>query len=267
VKRRPSQTGATPDLDKYRVQVLDRAFDLLDLLAESDSPLAASDLCRRSRLSKSTVHRLLTVLESRQIVRRQPATHYFSLGPKLLSLARRFNPEGNRDTAQQLLNRLAHRTGGIARLGVLRMGDQVLLVQTSGSSDPESSGQKLELPVHCTALGKALAAYEPLFSNEFLPYFRFLAYTNRTITEASRFRSELKRVQTCGFACDNEEYQPGFRCLAAPIRNARGHVVAALSISGRSTHINNRNQREILEALLATARELSPSVGLFLHLP
>src|SRR3954462_3047228 len=105
-------------LDKYRIRVIDRTFDLLDALAASDVPLAASDLCKQSRLSKSTVHRLLMVMETRQMVEREGATHRYRLGSKIFDLARSSEMNETRRRPQAFLDRLAQRTGGTARLAI-----------------------------------------------------------------------------------------------------------------------------------------------------
>ncbi len=151
------------------------------------------------------------------------------------------------------------------RVGVRRLYEQISLVLTSGRTVDTAGRGDVRMPIHCTALGKAIVAFEPLFLGELLPYYRFVPYTSRTITEPARFRAELRRVQTCGFACDNEEYKPGFRCVAAPIRDARGRVIAALSVSGTTSEINQRNQEVIIHTLQAATEELSSSADLVLR--
>lgn len=250
--------------DKYRIRVLDRTFDLLDALAESEYPMATAELCKRAHLSKSTVHRLLNVLESRQMVEREGESHRFRLGSKIAELARRSRPAGSIDGTQIFLEELARKTGGTARVGVRRMYEQISLVLTSRRAAEPAIRGGIRMPIHCTALGKAIVAFEPLFVGELLPYYRFVPYTSRTITEPARFRAELRRVQTCGFAYDNEEYKPGFRCVAAPIRDSRGRVIAALSVSGTIAEINGRNQEGIIRTLQAATEELSSSADLVL---
>jgi DNA-binding IclR family transcriptional regulator len=145
------------------------------------------------------------------------------------------------------------------------MYEQISLVLTSGHAVQASSRGDVRMPIHCTALGKAIVAFEPSFLGELLPYYRFVPYTSRTITEPGRFRAELRRVQTCGFAYDNEEYKPGFRCVAAPIRDRRGRVIAALSVSGTTAEINQRNHDSIVHTLQSASEELSSSADLVLR--
>ena len=251
--------------DKYRIRVLDRTFDLLDALAESEYPMGTADLCKRAHLSKSTVHRLLTVLETRKMVEREGESHRYRLGSKVAELARRSRPTGTADGTQIFLEELARKTGGTARVGVRRMYEQVSLVLSSGRVAQPGARGDVRMPIHCTALGKAIVAFEPLFVGELLPYYRFVPYTSRTITEPARFRAELRRVQTCGFAYDNEEYKPGYRCVAAPIRDSRGRVIAALSVSGTIAEINQRNQEAIIRTLQAATEELSSCADLVLR--
>ena len=252
--------GTDKRFDNYRIRVLDRTFDLLDALAASEHPISTADLCRRSRLSKSTAHRLLTVLETRRVVERQSGTHLYRLGSKLDELASGSRPNQKADCAQEALDRLAFRTGGMARLGVLRMSEQISLVFTSRASQaPGAARSDVKMPIHCTALGKAIVAFEPLLLGELLPYYRFVPYTSRTITAPGKFRAELRKVQSCGFAYDNEEYKPGFRCIAAPLRDSQGRVIAAVSVSETTSEINLRSQGEIIRALQRAAQELSAS--------
>ncbi|MFL6417082.1 MAG: IclR family transcriptional regulator [Bryobacteraceae bacterium] len=251
--------------DKYRIRVLDRTFDLLDALAESEFPVGTSDLCKRAHLSKSTVHRLLTVLESRQMVEREGDSHRYRLGSKVADLARRSRPVSSLDGMRTFLEELARTTGTTARVGVRRMYEQISLVLTSGRVTRSAGADDVRMPIHCTALGKAIVAFEPLFVGELLPYYRFTPYTSRTITEPARFRAELRKVQICGFAYDNEEYKAGFRCFAAPIRDTRGRVVAALSLSGTTTAINGRNQEIIIQSLQAATEQLASSADLVLR--
>ena len=254
--------SAEDKLDRYRIRVLDRTFELLDLLAASDSPLTASDLCNKSHLSKSTVHRLLTVLEARRVVERQGETHAYRVGSKLAELARHFEREETLGCPQASLDRLADRTGGTVRLGVLHKCEEISLLFTSQRSLRYKQTQPaVRMPIHCTALGKALVAFEPFFLGELLPYYRFDSYTTRTITAPSTFRAELKKVQSSGFAYDNEEFRAGFRCIAAPVRDARGRVVAAVSVSGTTAEISPGAQAEIMGALRAAAQELSPIIA------
>lgn len=227
--------------------------------------MGTPDLCKRAHLSKSTVHRLLTVLETRKMVERDGDSHRYRLGPKVADLARRSRPLGSVDGTQIFLDELARKTGGTARVGVRRMYEQISLVLTSGNAARLAGSADVRMPIHCTALGKAIVAFEPLFLGELLPYYRFVPYTSRTITEPGRFRAELRRVQTCGFAYDNEEYKPGFRCIAAPIRDNRGQVIAALSVSGTTAEINQRNHESILRTLQAATEELSSSADLVLR--
>jgi DNA-binding IclR family transcriptional regulator len=252
-------------IDKYRIRVLDRAFDLLDALAESEYPMGTADLCKRARLSKSTVHRLLMVLEARKLVEREGESRGYRLGSKVADLARRSRPAESADGTQILLEELAQKTGGTARVGVASMYEQISLLLSSAGVVHSAARADVRMPIHCTALGKAIVAFEPLFVGELLPYYRLVPYTNRTITKAAKFRAELRRVQTCGFAYDNEEYRPGFRCVAAPIRDAKGRVMAALSVSGTTAEINERNLDGIMRRLELAAEELSSSADLVLR--
>ena len=151
--------------------VTDRTFDLLDALAESEYPMGTASLCKRARLSKSTVHRLLMVLETRKLVEREGESHGYRLGSKVAELARRSGPAESADGTQILLEELVQKTGGTARVGVASMYEQISLVLNSAGVVHSAARADVRMPIHCTALGKANVAFEPLFVGELLPYY------------------------------------------------------------------------------------------------
>lgn len=117
-------------------------------------------------------------------------------------------------------------------------------------------------PVYCSAIGKALVAFlpEPELT-ELLTSLTFERRTSQTITNVDRFRRELVRVRELGYAVDNEEFEEGLRCLAAPIFNHRGRVIATIGISGPTHRLNSETMPALAEAVKDAAAAISRELG------
>ncbi|CUS95312.1 IclR family transcriptional regulator [Candidatus Kryptonium thompsonii] len=114
------------------------------------------------------------------------------------------------------------------------------------------------LPAHCTGLGKAMLAFLPESDVKRIIKEKGLKkFTKNTITNKKDLFEELKKIRECGYAIDNEEIEDGLRCIAAPIFNGDGEVIAAVSISGPSSRINETTYEEYSKHVIKTARLIS----------
>ena len=249
---------------EYRIQVLDRAFAVITTLASSDAPLGPAEISDRLKLNKSTIHRLLAVLERNRYVERDLDSGRYRLGLKLVELGSialsRFDLHS---AAKPFIERLASETGETAHLGILRQTEVISLVNAEGHHSvrtPSTVGRRS--PVHCTSLGKVLLAFQTQpFIEEFLRSHRFTHYTDHTIRSASQFRTELKKVRNHGFAIDNEEFEHGLKCVGAPVRDHSGRVIAAISIAGPAFRLTERRMPQLIRSVVNTAAELSTALG------
>lgn len=249
---------------EYRVQVLDRSFAILAALAASQSPLAATDIASRLKLNKSTIHRLLAVLDRHRYVERDSETGRYRLGLKLVELGSiavaRLDVHR---LARPFIERLVQETGETAHLGILRQMEVVSLVNAEGHHSvrtPSTVGRRS--PVHCTSQGKVLLAFQPPSAvDDLLRSYRFTAHTPNTIRSLTRFRAELAKVRNYGFALDDEEFEAGLRCVAAPVRDHRGEVNAAISIAGPTFRVTAQRMPELIRTVVNTAADLSAALG------
>jgi DNA-binding IclR family transcriptional regulator len=249
---------------EYRVQVLDRAFAIVDVLASSDSLLGATELGERLALNKSTVHRLLAVLERNRFVERDLPTGKFRLGLKLVELGSVALSRFDLHTyAKPFVERLVDETGETAHLGILRQSEVVSLVNAESRRSvrtPSTVGRRS--PVHCTSQGKVLLAFQAEKQvDEILRSYRFTPYTRNTIRHAAAFRTELASVRNHGFAIDNEEFEEGLRCIGAPVHDHTGKVIAAVSIAGPAFRVSAERTPQLIRCVLNAAGELSQSLG------
>ncbi len=154
-------------------------------------------------------------------------------------------------------------TGETAHLGVLRDGQVVSLVNIESSQTlrtPATVGTRT--PAHCTSLGKAMLAFvtrEHL--DDFLRGRKLEAYTPMTITSAAKFKAELRSIAKRGYAVDNEEREPGFRCVGAPLWDSAGEVVAAISIAGPVFRIGDDRMQNLSATVMRIAARISASLG------
>lgn len=253
--------GATEHIRDYDVRVLNRAVAILNELATGLKE--KSDLSRNLGLHKSTVHRLLAVLDRNGFVERKPGGREYGLGWRVLELgmvaALRLNIL---DCVKPYLAELVDRTRETADLGVLCEGEVVSLLNVESLDSvrtPATIGRRV--PLHCASEGKAILAFLPSEQiQEHLKGYVFTRRTRNTITTKQRFLGELAMVRERGYAVDNEEFEEGLRCIAAPVSNHSGTVTAATSIAGPAFRITGARFSVLARAVVQVAAELSTAL-------
>jgi DNA-binding IclR family transcriptional regulator len=120
-------------------------------------------------------------------------------------------------------------------------------------------------PVHCTAVGKVLLAYQAEQQIETFLSSGLKRYTEHTITDGKRLKEELAKIRRHGYAVDNEELELGLFCIAAPIRNHLGQTIAAVSTSGPGVRVTRSKIREFIPLVIRVASEISYSLGYSEH--
>ncbi len=241
-----------------------RALRILRCFRAEQPEMGVTEIARELRLPKSTVHRLLATLEAEGFAHRLSGSRYvlgwraFELGAAVLAWS------AIRQPILRRLEALVAATGETAHLGVLDEG-LVLYVEKVESDRPlrMPSAVGRRLPLHCTALGKVLAAgFEDAVFERIIERVRLPAFTPNSITDRAMLRRELKKVRTSGFALDNEEIEEGLMCVAAPVVDERGTTCAAISISGPVTRVRDRlddNVAAVREACRALSDDLGPN--------
>jgi IclR family KDG regulon transcriptional repressor len=209
----------------YHVLVIDRVIAILDELASEPHEKGDVDLAERLGLHKSTVHRLLAVMHRCGLVERKRGAAKYRLGWHLFELGVAAAPRLELlDRARPFVAELVRRTGETADFGVLLRGEVLSLVSVESrytARTPATIGRRL--PIHCTSQGKAILAFSDREQlQRQLRTCEFTKYTRNTITTQERFLAELALVASRGYAVDNEEFEDGLRCVAAPVRNTWG---------------------------------------------
>ncbi len=250
-------------ISRYRVQVLDRTIAVLQAVADSETDLAAAEIARQLRLHKSTVHRLLVVLEHYRLIKKSPEGTY-RLGTRLIefgesAIARLRLSEH----AQPFLRELANQTGEGAHVTILSGAEMLSVAHVEGRWSLQSltrTGQRTQ--IHCTAAGKAVLAFlSDEACDEVIARLRFVRNTPRTIVKPSAFRMELMRARQAGYAVDDEEFEEGLRCVGAPVFDHRGHAIASISTAAPVFRLRKDRLPHIARLVMAAAKGLSEDLG------
>lgn len=252
-----------PAVSRYRVQVLDRTIAVLQSVADSETDLPAAEIARNLRLHKSTVHRLLVVLEHYRLIQKGPDGAY-GLGTRLIELGEcaiaRLKLS---EYAQPFLRELAAQTGEGAHVTILSGLEMLSIAHVEGRWSLQSltrTGQRTQ--VHCTAAGKAVLAFlSEEACDDLIARLTLERNTRRTIVKPAAMKMELLRVRNAGHAVDDEEFEDGLRCVSAPIFDHRGHVVASISMAAPVFRLTKAHLPQVARLVMAAAEELSKALG------
>lgn len=248
----------------YRVQVLDRAAAILQVLADARTELGPAEIAARLSLHKSTIHRLLAALERHGYIRKHDSGGRYGLGLKLFELGSRAVARLDlHECARPVLDRLVQDTGETAHVCVVDDGHMVSVVNAESPRTlrtPATVGRRT--PAYCTAVGKVWLASLPRPAvDAVLERHPPRAHTPHTLVDRSALIEELRRVRSCGYAVDNEEIEEGLRCVGAPVRNHTGNVVAALSVAGPAFRIPRKRVPALANLVMDAAERLSDGLG------
>ncbi len=242
------------------VQVIERMFTLLDVLATREEPVSLKEISERAGLHPSTAHRILNDLATGRFVdRAQPGS--YRLGMRLLELGNlvksRLNVRDAALTPMRELHKLIQQPVNLS----MRQGDEIVYVERAYS---ERSGMQVvraiggHAPLHLTSVGKLfLAADDPQRIRAYATRTGLQGHTKNSITTLEGLERELGKVRQYGQASDNEELELGVRCMAAGIYDDQNKLVAGLSISAPS----GRLEDEWLPKLKDTAQTISEALG------
>lgn len=242
------------------IQVIERMMSLLDALAESPEAASLKHLAAATELHPSTAHRILAAMTNARFVERQDAGTY-RLGIRLLELGAIVKSRINlREVALPYMQELHEKIGEAINLGA-RHDDEIVYLERT------SSGRSLvrvvylvggRAPLHLTSLGKLfLAADGPQKVKDYAKRTGLPGKTPHSLTTLAALEKELDKVRRHGIAFDDEEAEIGLKCVAAPIHDDEGMVVAALSVSAPS----DRHDPNWVDLLRQTADAVSRALG------
>jgi IclR family acetate operon transcriptional repressor len=253
--------GEGPPARRPSLGSVTRAIRCLELIAEAGE-LGVSELGRRLGVHKATASRLAATLAERGLLERDPLTERYRLGFGLIRLAgAAMSGLDLIRTARPLMEDLADVTRETVNLGVLSGSDVIYVDQVTGARSIVSvSWVGRRTPLHCSASGKVLLAFAPGSERERLLAQPLERLTPRTIVDVGELRTQLDETRARGYAVTVEELEEGLNAVAAPLRQAGGEVVAALSLSGPAFRVRAidlpRLGRATIDAAVGISRRL-----------
>ena len=242
-----------------------KALNLLSIIAEAEDGLRLTEVAKQGGYPLSTTHRLLGTLSQHGYVEHDPTTGRYYLGVKILTLqAQGIRKRHIGRRAFPHLTNLRKQIGETVNLGVLSEKNVVYLETFApDTSFSFYAPPGTRMPIHCTAMGKVLLAHLPdELRQNLLHSLEMKPYTVKTTTSATALEAELKEIVKRGFAVDDQEYALGVRCVAAPIRDHSGQVVAAVSVTALADQLaRGKRESEVADILKRTCLDISISLG------
>jgi IclR family transcriptional regulator, KDG regulon repressor len=248
---------------KARLSSVANSIRVLTSFSGEENELGITTLAGRLRLAKSTVHRLAATLTSAGFLEQNGETGKYRLGVALFelgALVRRRMDVANE--ARPKLRELLERTGETVQLGIV---DHYSVLYVYEMESPRAIRMAAAVggraPLHCTAVGKVLLAFQPQDYVKQIISLGLTAYTPKTIIKRDAVLAMLDEVRQREHAIDDEESESGLRAIAAPVRNHSGEVIAALGVAAPVQRMNKKVMQTCVPGVIATASAVSARLG------
>ncbi|TMB77297.1 MAG: IclR family transcriptional regulator [Chloroflexi bacterium] len=247
----------------YRTRSVERVLAVLNAFTEAGPNLTLMQVCEATGLTPSTAYRLMANLVARGYLEPGREGNAYRLGLTVIRLAGvALGQLDVRVKAAPLMDELRNRTRETVHLAALDGRHIIYLEKLEGlhAIGLMSSRVGRTAPAHCTALGRVLLAFNPEATEEILKG-PVVAPTPRTVVDPKALRALLARVNEQGYALDLGEHEPEVRCVAAPVRNHSGAVIAAMSVSGPAQRIEPMLTEGLVTEVVHVARAISGLLG------
>ena len=247
---------------RARLSSVANSIRLLTSFSGEEDELGITTLATRLRLAKSTVHRLATTLTAAGFLE-QSETGKYRLGVALFelgALVRRRMDVANE--ARPKLRELLEKTGETVQLGIVDHFSVLYVYEMeSRHAIRMAAAVGARAPLHCTAVGKVLLAYQsPEYVKQLLAH-GLKAHTANSVTKRETLLAMLAEVAEREHAVDDEESEEGLRAIAAPVRNHTGNVIAALGVAAPVQRMTKKDMQTCVPSVIATAAAVSARLG------
>ncbi|MFG2595196.1 IclR family transcriptional regulator [Streptomyces sp. NPDC048462] len=247
------------------VPAVTRALDVLELFLDGDGTLSAPEVTRKLQLPRTTVHELLTTLAARSYLVTTPdQPGRYRLGVRTYQLGSRYAEQLDLAAeGRQVAQQVAETCGETVHVAILEGTDVIYIAKVDSTHAVRmvsAAGRKL--PAHCTSVGKMLLAALPGRELDArLDGLELTGMTPNSITDETELRTALDAVRERGIAVEHRESNPDVSCVAAPVRDRTGRVVAALSISVPMIRWSDEREQELASLAADGALDLSGRLG------
>ncbi len=248
--------------DQNTIKAVDRAMHVLSVLAQLETS-TLSNLAEATGDPAASVYRVLVTLQAHGIVELDPADQTWHVGPGAFQIGSAFLRRTSLvERAREPMRALMEATGETANLGIERQGS-VLFVSQIETHAPIRAffPPGTQAVMHSSGIGKVLLAAMPEERRGAFLAAPLEQFTPSTLTDPDALAADLTRIADQGYAVDDEERNEGMRCIAAPVRNLHGEVVAGLSISGPTSRVTRARTEALSEDVRTAADTLSTLLG------
>jgi IclR family transcriptional regulator, KDG regulon repressor len=257
------ESKAGKEAGSGRLSSVTSALLVMKAFSAEEAEIGISSLAKRMGLAKSTVHRLAVTLAAEGFLEQNPETGRYRLGLSLFTLgalARRRMDVSN--VSRPLLGVLRDKYQEAATLAILS-GTSIMYLHNLESG--QAIGIRAHIgdlkPAFCTAEGRVLLAYSPASLVSEVLTGDMTARTPRTVSDPAELQRGLEEVRVSGYAIDDEESEAGMRCVAAPVRDISGKVVAAVGLAGPTQRLTKKDLRTMAPEVVATGEAVSVRLG------
>ncbi len=252
-----------PKPKRMRLSSVANAIRLTQAFSEHEYEMGISALATRLGLAKSTVHRLASTLVEYNMLEQNKETGKYRLGLALFELGTLVRRKMEvAPAAQSEIHALAEATGETIQLAILdHLSVLYIRIRESRQAVRTSSTLGTRAPAHCTSVGKVLLAFQPPDVVQAVIEHGLERHTANTVTDPDALRAELGAIRTRGYAIDDEEMEVGLRCVAAPIRDHSGRVVAAISVAAPVQRMTKKTVQSTIPSVVASADAVSRRMG------
>jgi DNA-binding IclR family transcriptional regulator len=251
-------------IHKMQSSIIHKLLALLTVVSQAQKPLTFSEIVEKTKLNKSTIHRLLAIGVEEGMLRYEPQKKVYLLGVRLFDLVR--NAYSSLDIQEMALDemiRLQSLFDSHVTLGV-PAGLEVVYLRVLETSKSMGGVQRpgMREPMHCSASGKALLAFlPPLILDTKLNGYDFERFTERTITNRASFEAELHKVRDQGYSCNDREEYEHFLGISAPIFDYLGEPIAVLNIWSSHPRHKIEDLIDWSDELKASANRVTDLIG------
>jgi DNA-binding IclR family transcriptional regulator len=240
------------------IQSLARGLKILEILGQAQDGVSITELAERLGVDKGSASRLVATLAGYGYAEKDDETRRYHLGPQVVTLSRSLLTRlPLREAAKPFLRDLMERTGECSHLGVPALGRVLYIDQVESPATLRVNAEVGTMnPLHSTALGKVLLAFGGLEPPSVME-----SFTPHTLTDLARLNKNLEQVRSRGYAVDDEEFDPGVRCIAVPVRDFRGKVIGSIGISGPATRVTRERLPQLASIVLEVGKSLSEKLS------
>ncbi len=242
---------------------VEKALQLLHVLADSETPLGISEVARLLQMPKATAFRLASTLEEHGFIHKDATTMRYGLGLQLWELGRRAVLRLDmRPIARSYLQTLTEQTGETSLFVITDSSSVVYLESVNSSQAIQVNAHALGVtPLHASAAGKIFLAHHSQLLKKLWRQDSLAKYTNYTITDRKALEAELEQVRQQGWATSIREWRSEMSSVAVPVWNAGSELVGGIVVSAPAERLEGDRLGEVLNQVLMAAHQMSRNLG------